>query len=106
MGNTTMVSKVIKHVNRDSSSSSYDSKSTSISSQQSTTSLEQEKNVPLRLYSVREKLRSTGFQRSLSDSLQIHGDQVPIRNTTLYGQSGIFGVINGISIPCNQLLIN
>ena len=46
------------------------------------------------------------FQRSLSDSLQIHGDQVPIRNTTLYGQSGNFGVINGISIPCNQLLIN
>ena len=43
------------------------------------------------------------FFRGLSDSLQIHGDPVTIRNTTFYGQSGIFGVINGISIRCNQL---
>jgi hypothetical protein len=28
------------------------------------------------------------FQKSLSNSLRIHGDQVPIRNTTLYGKMG------------------
>lgn len=46
------------------------------------------------------------FQKSLLNSFQIHGDHVPIENTTLYGQSGFFGVIKGISIPCNQLVIS
>ena len=35
-----------------------------------------------------KKLRSTVFQRNLSDSIQIHEDPVPIRTTTLYEQSG------------------
>lgn len=61
MGNTAMVYNVIKYGNRNSSSSSYNSKCTSVSSQQLTSPSQQEENVSIRLRSVRNKLKSRTF---------------------------------------------
>lgn len=60
-GIPAMVSNVIKYANRNSSSFSYNSKSTLVSSQQSTSPSQQEENASIRLSSVRNKLKSRGF---------------------------------------------
>lgn len=43
------------------------------------------------------------FQRNLLSSFQIHGDNVPIKSTTLFGQSAIFGVMKGYQSHATSL---
>ena len=82
-----MVFDVIKHVDRDSSSSFYNSKSTSIRHNNQLHNLNKRKMFLFACIVSVKNSEAQVFQRSLSDSLQIHGDPVPMRNTTVSGQS-------------------
>lgn len=104
MGNSILVSKTTINVNRESYSTSSNSRLTATSSQQSITPLKQKETVSFRMSCVRSKLKSKGLSKTLSNISQTPGDPVQTKSMILFGISGSFGVIREKLIPCDHLV--
>lgn len=103
MGNSILVStKTTRNVNRESYSTSSNSRLTATSSQQSITPLKQKETVSFRMSCVRSKLESKGLSKNSIS--QTPGDPVQTKSMILFGISASFGVIREKLIPCDHLV--